>query len=295
MISNTSYSRSTILDRIHDFWDQNFEEFFLAKSSMVNSSLISYFHLLNKFDGFLHEKQVTARMVKTKHCNEFMAPYAEHSMKTRKSYKIILQSFFSWLQEEGQISKNPAKKVIIQGDSRKKEKPQLTEDEFKKIALRCEGLRESTIVNFLWFTGVRAKEICSLKIDDINLIEKSLFVSVSKSSMGNRPIPIHRGLFILLKEYMDRRNSFLLDHDYLFINKRGGPLKYRTLLGLLARVSKGKFTTHSYRRGLITSVYNKTGDIVLAQQIAGHSSIKTTRGYIKGDKKRLEKFRSLDL
>ena len=286
---------SKVLEKSDQLMDPLFHEFFLAKQTMSEDSFKSYFHLLNKFDDFLTDIQVSVVEVETKHCSEFMRYYAKHAMKTRKTYKIYLQSFFSWIQRQGKIAINPVLEVVLSGDSRKKEKPQLTEQEFMKCASRCEGLRESTIVNFLWYTGVRAKEICSLKISDINLLEKSLFVSVSKSETGNRPIPVHRALFLLLQEYMKKRNSFELDHDFLFINKQGNPIKYRTLLRLLHRISKKKFSTHSYRRGLGTQVFNKSGDIMLTRDILGHASVETTQKYILGDKERLEKFRELDL
>ena len=286
---------SKILAKSDQLMDPLFHEFFLAKQSMAPTSFKSYFHLLNKFDDFLTDIQLPVVEVETKHCSEFINLYSKLAMKSRKTYKIYLQSFFAWVQRRGDIKLNPVEEVVLQGDSRKKEKPLMTEEDFKKVSSRCEGLRESTIVHFLWYTGVRAKEICSIKVNDINLADKSLFVSVSKSSKGNRPIPIHRSLFLLLLEYMKKRNSFALDHDFLFINKQGNPLEYRTLLRLLHRISKKKFATHAYRRGLITQVYDKTQDIMLARQIAGHSSVETTQGYILGDIKRLKKFRELDL
>ena len=41
--------------------------------------------------------------------------------------------------------------------------------------------------------------------------------------------------------------------------------------------------THDFRTTMLTWLYNKTKDIVLVQEFAGHSSIEITRKYIKVD------------
>ncbi|MCE7735441.1 MAG: hypothetical protein GPJ54_11225 [Candidatus Heimdallarchaeota archaeon] len=41
--------------------------------------------------------------------------------------------------------------------------------EFKGLLPKCEGLREMTITSMFWYSGVHAKELRGMKIEDIDL------------------------------------------------------------------------------------------------------------------------------
>ena len=55
--------------------------------------------------------------------------------------------------------------------------------------------------------------------------------------------------------------------------------------------------THDFRTTMLTWLYNKTKDIVLVQEFAGHSSVEMTRKYIKFDQmemhERLQKVKNI--
>ncbi|MCH8906320.1 MAG: site-specific integrase [Candidatus Heimdallarchaeota archaeon] len=104
------------------------------------------------------------------------------------------------------IDHNPVEEIRITNG--KKNKQELMRDsDFKQIMSRCEGLREITIVSMLWFTGVRAKELRFLRIEDIDLDRGMLFVSQSKTITGYRSISIHPNFKSLLSKYLERRQN----------------------------------------------------------------------------------------
>ena len=114
-----------------------------------------------------------------------------------------------------------------------------------------------------------------------------IFVPFSKgdSATGIREIPIHADLKYVLTKYIKKskkvRKINKTTSKLLFLNKHGKPIKERTLQALVTKLqAKKKYTAHDFRRAFITNVYNETKDIVFAQELAGHCSIETTRGYI---------------
>lgn len=295
----------------YHFKDENLDRFLQVKSTMSEAGRKSYTHLLVTFDQFMATIGVNSLTIPPEELAVFYNRYRSSSMNTRRSYYIILNVFFKWLQEEELRAKNPVKNLIHKGESRKKDKPTINDQDFLDIAARCEGLRESAIVWTEYYTGMRASELEALKIEDVNISENYIYVGLSKSKTGNRPIPILTQLQPLLKEYYRRRTDpeFFDDvielaakrgakfkvHDFFFTNAQKRPLKYRTHLELIHKVTGKKFATHDFRRALVTNIYEATQDIVLAQQIAGHSGIETTRRYVKNDRRRLKKFEGLEL
>jgi len=272
-------------------------DFLDAKTSMVKNSKKAYNNTLSRFSDFMSHRNVEPIKARSGDIAAYLDQFTNRAYKTRTSYRKIINSYYNWCLDEGLISRNPVKSVVVKGNSKRQKQTNMTEDDFVLILNRCEGLRETTLVSFLWYTGVRSKELVEITVNDIDLDEESIYVSTSKTSNGNRYIPIHPNFLPLLTVYMEVRQSLDTDEDYLFLNKRGNQVIYRTLLHYVKKFqnnSKIDFSLHDFRRAFITRVYNATGDIVLCQQLAGHASIDTTRKYILGDNQRLEKFKAIN-
>jgi integrase len=166
----------------------------------------------------------------------------------------------------------------------KKNKQELMrERDFKKILTKCEGLRELTIVSMFWYTGMRSKELRTMRLCEIDLKQGIIFVAKSKTMTGVRKLPIHPNFKQLLEKYVKRRKQIETTEDTLFLTKRGTPFKERTMVHFINQLQLDLdkyFTCHDFRRAFITRLYRKTNNLVLCQSLAGHASIETTRRYI---------------
>ena len=149
-----------------------------------------------------------------------------------------------------------------------------------------------------WYTGVRAKELRSLRIQDIDLNRSLIFVSNSKTTSGYRTLPIHPNFRKLLEKYLKRRTEIDTELLWLFLTKRGTQFHDRTLVHFVTQLQKDldlSFTAHDFRRAFVTRLYRKTKDLVLCQRLAGHASIKTTGRYIIDDmQEHIQKFNELN-
>ena len=78
-----------------------------------------------------------------------------------------MRGFFSWLYEEDLLPNNPAKKLK---ETKVEHRIGLTlqPEEREEIRCQCKNERELAICDFLYSSGVRISELCSLNITDIN-------------------------------------------------------------------------------------------------------------------------------
>jgi len=254
------------------------------------SGLSSYRSTLERFDIFCHSRGVETQFAKSKDIAAYLKQFENHMLKTRQGYRTVLKAYFNWLIYEEVISKNPCNRITLEGNASAREKHELTREDINKIISKCRGLREKTMILFLWYSGMRASEMCNIRLANINLKTNRIFVNLSKSKSGNRPIPINNNLLPILKRYLELRGN--LDHDFVFVNSLLNPIKVRTLQRIIHRlIHPMKFGPHTFRRGFVTQVYKATNDIELVRQLAGHSNISTTQNYILSVD--LDKFKEL--
>lgn len=259
-------------------------EFIKSKATLSRSTLTHYKSALNKFR---QEIDVPMMEVEEKHVANYISQYGY--LKTKKTYLGHLRVFYKWCAKRGFIASNPAEDVKVK-NGEKKRFNHMSSDEFRTILDKCNGIRDSTIVAFMYYTGVRALELQHLKDSDIDLVSEVVHVRVSKTSNGQRILPIHPNLKIILVDYMEKIRQIKMDTnndcEYLFMSKYGTQLKPRTLQYLIKEIQEGTglvYGCHDFRRAFVTNVYFATKDIVMAQDLAGHASINTTRTYILKD------------
>lgn len=262
---------------IKDFWD--------VRSSMVPSSKRSYSHVLFKFQEFCNARDIKPREATSKDIASFLDQYTHRKLKTRLSYRKIINVLYNWMVEEDIIRKNPVKSVPMpKGQSQRSDKKVISSKAFRKMLSKCQSLKMKTLLMFIYYTGVRAEETVMLRIDNVNLSENYVFIPFSKTALGNRRIQIHRDLRVILMAYIEKWYDMDLSERWLFPNKRGKQLKYRSLLNWIQNVQYGdkvKYACHDFRRAFATRVYESTKDIYLLQRLLGHSNISTTERYIK--------------
>ncbi|NQY81339.1 MAG: tyrosine-type recombinase/integrase [Candidatus Caenarcaniphilales bacterium] len=141
-------------------------------------------------------------------------------------------------------------------------------------------LLTKTLIILLKETGLRASELCNLKKKDVNLSESQIYIWNGKGNKHRR-VGITEECKAILLDYV-RENKFQNSSEYFFNNKNGKVLNRNTLRLKWSRLSKRlgfKITSHAFRRAFVTLNVNKGKPLVHLQIAAGHSDIKTTRGY----------------
>lgn len=190
-----------------------------------------------------------------------------------------LSSFFSWLEEENHILKNPVRRI-------KKIKVGLTVKEIisdEKIEIirdSCGNSRDLAITDMLYSTGIRVGELVNLDITDINFHERECIV-YGKGDKERR-VYFDAKTKLHLMKYLGERND---SSKALFVTLNK-PYKRLQISGVEISIRKlgrksgcEKIHPHKFRRTMATRAIDKGMPIEQVQQLLGHQQIDTTMKY----------------
>jgi len=140
-------------------------------------------------------------------------------------------------------------------------------------------------IEILFLSGLRVSEILDISIEDIqnsiNNSELSVFVKKQKIV---RHIPLSKNSVNILKKLIIDET----DIESLFIHKRNNKRSHLNHIGftkdfnsLIQLVLGKEYSTHSFRKGLITEFSKKGINPKITQSFIGHRNVTTTLNYYK--------------
>ncbi|MFH1605412.1 MAG: tyrosine-type recombinase/integrase [Pseudomonadota bacterium] len=148
---------------------------------------------------------------------------------------------------------------------------------------RPSGPRDRAIVLLLLDTGVRASELCGLRLCDVDLRNRQ--VTVWGKGSKQRMLPISAATGKALWRYITAERGAALANEAVFINSHAGrPLSRNALLQLLHRLGEraGVADVHPHRfRHTFAINYLRNGGNALALQTSlGHTTLEMVRTYL---------------
>ena len=198
---------------------------------------------------------------------------------TIDNMRRIFSSFFSWLEDEDYILKNPVKRIHRVKTGRVV-KEVLTDENLEILRDNCEEIRDLAMLEILISTGIRVGELVRLNIDDINFYERECVVFGKGES--ERVVYFDARTKIHLIEYLETRTD---ENPALFVSlnkphERLGISGIETRLRELGNKCKiPKVHPHKFRRTLATNAIDKGMPIEQVQKLLGHVQIDTTMQY----------------
>lgn len=198
---------------------------------------------------------------------------------------IALRVMFDHLVEIGMISKNPARAVSIFSNTPERLPRCLTPDELKKILLlvkdyyACYGYFSELIHTYL-FTGMRRYELLNLKQKDVDLQNKLLHINGKGDK--DRMIEIHPILEAIFHSVITKNQGregpyFFGGHDKPLMTDNSMGRAFRVFLRRHNLYNNNSL--HTLRHTFLTYLLDSGVPLKKVQQIAGHSSLKTTFKY----------------
>lgn len=255
------------------------KHFFATKkmTGLSEKSLKTYFYHINKF---LSNCQKNIQDITTNQIRRYLG---QMGISNSNSYvddaRRILNSFFTFCENEEYIMKNPCKR-IEKIKQRKQVKTAYSDTEVELLREACKTQREIALIDFLLSTGCRRDEIRQIKITDINFQERTVLIH----GKGNkdRTACYSAGCELHLKEYLKRRNCV---SEYLFCSEKK-PFNQLTNAGLAcivkrigARANVENVHLHRFRRTFATNLLKRGMPIEQVKTLLGHIKIETTLIY----------------
>ncbi|MFO7843663.1 MAG: tyrosine-type recombinase/integrase [Bacteroidales bacterium] len=200
-----------------------------------------------------------------------------------------LKTFYKFLIREGYVTINPMDKVTTPKSSKKipafVDEQQINHllDDFS-FGEDFSGVRNKTIIEMFYNTGMRLTELINLKNSDVNLEEGTLKVTGKRNK--ERIIPIHIVFTDSIKKYQKEKEGQFpsLEHNYFFITDKGNKLYekfvYRIVNKYLKFVSTiEKRSPHILRHTFATHLLNRGADLNAIKDLLGHANLSATQVY----------------
>ena len=217
------------------------------------------------------------------------------SLRYQSGLINVLNPFFTYLVVTDQIMYNPSSGIDKPRLQKRIPRDIMTEKEVKLILSLPDlssslGYRDKVLLEVLYSTGIRANEARFLKLNDVDLLNRELFIREGKGGR-DRLIPITKGCSKHIEIYIANHIKPLLNgrtSEYLFIGEMGKVFHAHKVSQIVRKyVKEASFkqiiTTHSFRHTCATHLLKKGASIRLIQELLGHNSLNTTEKYTKVD------------
>ena len=228
----------------------------------------------------------------SRHIVGFLSTLRERGIATRTQARVLtaLRGLYRFLQRENELpGKNPTALLNLPKFGRPLPKVPSQEQVTSLIAVPDVstplGMRNQTMLEVLYATGLRVSELTQLEVSQVN--REAGFVRVRGKGNKERIVPLGTQALEQLQGYLDTVRPGLLKHrtsDYVFLTRSGKPLTRQAFWSIVKRYAKQNadgtpLYPHSFRHAFATHLLEGGADLRAVQSMLGHVDIATTQIY----------------
>jgi integrase/recombinase XerD len=270
----------------------NYLEYLSVERGLAKNTIDAYKRDLISFIAFLRAKKaININSVST----TTIISYLLQMQKSGKASSSIsracaaIKSFFQFLFKESIIEEDPTENIDTPKLKHRLPKV-LTVQEVEKLLSQPNmtnplGIRDRSILELMYATGIRVSELTSLHIDDVNL--EAGFLRCTGKGSKERIIPVADITLDCLKLYISGARKELLsgkESKILFVNRQGAAISRQGVWKIIRKYSKKagiskKITPHTLRHSFATHLLEHGADLRAVQEMLGHADISTTQIY----------------
>jgi integrase/recombinase XerD len=288
-------------DAIDGYWLANERNFSPA-------TIDDYSRTFRRLSAYLTARSVTTiESITTDHINAFLNEMSKGmGRKTLLNLWIALSSLWSWAEPAIHV---PHIVRLVPRPRPVRIQPQpYTVDELRRLldaadytapwtgrrghntrTRRATGLRDRAMMLVLLDTGMRASEICALRIDDHERKTGKLIIRHGK---GDKARVVYAGqatrqaIWRYLQDRIRRQNGTdLRRNEPLFATSKGLPLDRSQLLHMLIgcgdRAEVANTNVHRFRHTCAVTMLRNGANALVVQEVLGHVDMATVRLYVK--------------
>jgi site-specific recombinase XerD len=272
-------------------------EFFTANISNDHTRK-AYANAARRFSLWCESMAMQLPDVKPVHVAAFIKQVEQqYSIPTAKLHLAALRHLFDWLVTGQIMPTNPAhsvrgpKHVVKRGKT-----PVLTADEARALLISIDGgtikdLRDRALIATMIYTFARVGAVIKMQMADYYLQEGKKWVRLHEKGGKEHEVPVSFKLQKFLEDYISAAGIAAEPHAPLFRSMPGGkgeitgnPLRQKDVYDMINRRARTagiqtKIGCHTFRATGITAYLKNGGTLETAQQIANHSSPRTTKLY----------------
>jgi integrase/recombinase XerC len=263
----------------------------------------SYLNDLDQFDNHLKLQELPGNpaTVVSHDIRSWIVALIEDGYSPVSIHRKIssLRVFYRYLRKEGLVRNDPLEKVVL--PKMKKRLPAFIEEESLDNLLDnfdfggdFAGIRNRTIIEMLYLTGMRRAELTGLRDNDVDI--NGATVKVTGKRNKQRIIPLLKSFTLNLEKYVKTRNDSFTDFriEWFFVGDKGNKLydKYvynivRKYLSMVTTIEKK--SPHILRHTFATHMLNHGADLNSIKEFLGHANLSATQIYTHNSFEKLKK------
>jgi site-specific recombinase XerD len=266
---------------------------FLYQNNKKENTIKTYTNNVNKFLNWINEKY--GESIPSAITSLDLREYQSYLLNVKKySAAGILQrmnsivSYCNYLYSENHLCVDVTKDFKFINVQSFRSAPEIIctneMNKYRREVHKAAKKRDIAIIELLLNTGIRASELISLEINDIELSDRKGLLIIRNGKGGKyRSIPLNSDARKALNEYMESMSAIRYSSK-LWTGQRGS-LTQDGLNKLLKRYAakcglSDKIHPHMFRHYFAKKlVRDKKEDLVLVAYLLGHSDINTTKIY----------------
>tara|TARA_B100001996_G_scaffold336594_1_gene287958 strand:+ start:5038 stop:5937 length:900 start_codon:yes stop_codon:yes gene_type:complete len=275
-----------------------------VEKGLSKNTVSSYMSDLFQLSKWLKQQNKDLNNCTESDLNSFLASKMDQGNSIASINRALssIKGFYNWLVNNNYLSMNPSE--LLESPKMGRTLPvHISEKDVEKILNAPElssnkGIRDKTILELLYATGLRISELTNLTLNQIDLIRG--IVRVIGKGNKERIIPIGETALTWLSNFINNhRQDFIINknNNYIFLNRKGDQISRKSCWSIITNYSKKvvpskKISPHSLRHAFATHLLNNGADLRSVQMLLGHSSLSTTQIYTHVAKERLINFHS---
>ncbi len=214
------------------------------------------------------------------------------SLLTQRLTLEILRGFFAYLLSRKLILLDPTREIALpRADSLPRSVP--SEAQARRLMNAPDrqgplGLRDRAILELLYGSALRASELRAVRLTDLDLERRTLFVRLGKGGK-DRTVPLSGRSVLALGAYLAEARPRLVKRAHelaLFLSQEGTPLGKSILQARVKRyVEEARLPAgtclHSLRHACATHLLQGGANLRHVQAILGHAHLQSTAVYTR--------------
>jgi len=273
---------------------------FINERKVLSSSkntISTYLYILNSFYEYILEIASLEKIVDLDKeiVLNFITYSANHSNSTQILKLAVLKSFFIFIDEKEHLQgllEHRFKKLTIKKEQ--KEVEALSEEEVSRLLQTLQyktksfnKVRDALIIKTILFTGIRASECLSIRLEDISLVEEGSIYKIKISGKGSK----ERFVYITADKIQNEL-EYLVEHNYIknyiATTNRGNLLTRVGLYNMISNKMKNalikKRGVHILRHTFARDLVKKNINLSTISELLGHADITlTAKTYARSD------------
>jgi len=280
--------------------------------NLSNNTLMNYKRVLDGFYQFFalknEEDAINSILeIDRDFILEYLNSKGDIAVNTKNLHITVIKSFLAYISENNsdnidltkKFKSLTAKNVKKESDSLSKEEEVILEGYLQKPLKKRSFLqiRNRLLVKLLYYTGVRASELLSIKLSDISLMKEEGVYKISILGKGNKQRYVYTKQEII-EDNLEYIKDHLLSDDtmiennkehFIAVTQKGRVMHRAELYTMLERLYKKLYIkkrgVHMLRHTFGKRMVQKNVNLSTIKELMGHENIQTTMIYARSDER----------